>query len=193
MHFYSLFCKLHTSDRLIILHIDCILVYVVYCFFFVCFLYHSLMNKVAQNTARQKWPAAVRGNGRLLLHAVALAWGRLKWLVAVKELSRTKNRQKKTKKRGKGHLRYFSLSVDTADSFVEELLKRRYHNQYTTTSKCDIYRTIVQGRLKFLTISLCIKYKNTTEKLSDKHKKLNLLRGTARRAVSVETVRNVSN
>jgi len=100
---------------------------------------------------------------------------------------------KKTKKRGKGHLRYFSLSVDTADSFVEELLKRRYHNQYTTTSKCDIYRTIVQGRLKFLTISLCIKYKNTTEKLSDKHKKLNLLRGTARRAVSVETVRNVSN
>ena len=30
---YSLFCKLHTSYRLIILHIDCILVYIV---FFVC-------------------------------------------------------------------------------------------------------------------------------------------------------------
>ena len=44
---YSLFCKLHTSDRLIILHIDCILVFIVYCFLFV-FLYHSLMNKVAQ-------------------------------------------------------------------------------------------------------------------------------------------------
>ena len=34
MHYlgYSLFCKLHTSDRLIILHIDCILVFIVYCF-----------------------------------------------------------------------------------------------------------------------------------------------------------------
>jgi len=31
---------------------------------------------------------------------------------------------KKTKKQGKRHLRYFSLSVDTADSFVEELLKK---------------------------------------------------------------------
>ena len=35
---YSLFCKLHTSDRLIILHIDCILVFIVYCILFsVCF------------------------------------------------------------------------------------------------------------------------------------------------------------
>ena len=39
---------LHTSDRLIILHIGCILVFTVYCFLFVFFLYHSLMNKVAQ-------------------------------------------------------------------------------------------------------------------------------------------------
>ena len=48
---YSLFCKLHTSDRLIILHIDCILVFIVCCFLFVFSLYHSLMNKVAQNVS----------------------------------------------------------------------------------------------------------------------------------------------
>ena len=34
--------------RLIILHIDCILVFIVYCFFVYSFLYHSLMNKVAK-------------------------------------------------------------------------------------------------------------------------------------------------
>ena len=36
MPYLQFFCKLHTSDRLIILHIDCILVFIVYCFF-VCF------------------------------------------------------------------------------------------------------------------------------------------------------------
>ena len=45
---YSLFCKLHTSYRLIILHIDCILVYIVFCLF--VFLYHSLMHKVAHKS-----------------------------------------------------------------------------------------------------------------------------------------------
>jgi len=55
---YSLFCKLHThtSDRLVILHIDRRFMYIVYCFLFVCFsLYHSLMNKVAQ------WRASLGG------------------------------------------------------------------------------------------------------------------------------------
>jgi len=36
------------SDCLIILHIDCILVFIVYCSLFVFFLYHLMMNKVAQ-------------------------------------------------------------------------------------------------------------------------------------------------
>jgi len=40
--------------RLIILHIDCILVFTVYYFLFVFFLYRSLMNKVAQNIIKLK-------------------------------------------------------------------------------------------------------------------------------------------
>jgi len=41
---------LHACDRLIILQIDCISVFIVYCFLFVfssLSLYHSLMNKAA--------------------------------------------------------------------------------------------------------------------------------------------------
>ena len=46
----------HTSDRLIILHIDRRFMYILYCFLFVFFsLYHSLMNKVAQ------WRASLGG------------------------------------------------------------------------------------------------------------------------------------
>jgi len=52
----SCFCNLNalftvyfvSYTRLIILHIDCILVFVVHYFLFVFFLYHSLTNKVAQ-------------------------------------------------------------------------------------------------------------------------------------------------
>jgi len=40
-----------------ILHIDCISVFIVYCFLFVCFfLYHSLMNKVAHHIATGQVP-----------------------------------------------------------------------------------------------------------------------------------------
>jgi len=38
-------CKLHTSDRLIILHIDCILMFILYRFMFVFFLSLSLADE----------------------------------------------------------------------------------------------------------------------------------------------------